>query len=217
MDNIIDTWRESQDWELNWWKTRLNQRELEMAHEISHQILSRMWITDEMLAGKIVLDVGSGPTGRIMCVRPLASRMLAIEPLAEEYMQITGVSRILDTYDKIYSVPAEELVQEIVGKIDVAICLNVIDHCFDAEAVFRNVFSYLSPEGTALISFDVNKCSGKSIGHPISMTDEEARRAIAASGLCIIKEDHGRCFPSSPQWRTNWGEGEAYHWLCRKA
>ena len=111
---------------------------------------------------KVVLDIGSGP-------RPLSYAMegielYCIEPLGERFLKEAGIRlKDKDGYflelqkaKKVFSVPAEELVLEMVGKVDVVLTTNSLDHTWDPTTYLKNAKKYLKQNGFVYLIVDLH-------------------------------------------------------------
>ena len=188
---------------------------------MSRRIWGQLGFSRETFAGKICLDIGAGPTAR--CVG-LDGTWWAIEPLAESYVWMP--------YDRVWAVPAEQFIPELVDAVDYVVSLNALDHCFDLPAILCNAHRYLRRGGYAFWSFDVDKPITDDPTHPLVMTHDEADAAIREAGFRVIRRTHGKCYPrlsrkwrssrgqrcvsAAPPWIDSWGGGTAYHWLCKR-
>jgi len=103
-------------------------------------------------AGMTVLDMGCGSKLRSLYFDK--SKVIAMDPLANQFMdEIEWCD--LKLADEVYSVPAEYYVKELQNKIDLIMCINVLDHCYDTEKILENMLNYIKPTGSILISVDV--------------------------------------------------------------
>ena len=179
---------------------------------VSRLIWSNFGFEPDSITGSC-LDIGPGPTARCSS---LGGEWDAIEPLANSYRQLKWAWM---PYRYVYTQPAEKQVSQLVGAYDFVVSLNCIDHCYNAIDVLANVASYLKPQATAFISFDVDKeLEEDDPTHPLAMTSEEAREIIAMAGLKIVHETSGHCYPMPDgTWLDSWGGGTAYHWLLERA
>ena len=39
---------------------------------------------------------------------------------------------------ELYSEPAEKFLDNLEGEVDAIMCVNVLDHCYDAEVIMKN-------------------------------------------------------------------------------
>src|SRR5262245_56122519 len=117
-----------QPYELDWWR-----KAIAMGH--SSGPLTEEWrdIMDFVLPFGRVLDIGCGP-------RPMFAPCVAIEPLAKEYQSFVpeewwdGVA--------VYARPAEQRLEQLVGKFDIVICWNCLDHAVGWRDILANMRDY---------------------------------------------------------------------------
>ena len=172
------------------------------ARTLSSMIWGNFGFSQDSFSGKVVLDVGAGPTARCSW---LDGTFVAIEPLADTYIHMP--------YEQIWKVPAEQHIQELVDSVDYVVSLNALDHCYDLPLILHNLITYIREGGGAFLSFAVDKGVEEDETHPLVMTHEEASQAITESGFDIIKHSSGRCYPLGDDvWRDSWGGGTAHHW-----
>jgi SAM-dependent methyltransferase len=103
------------------------------------------------------IELGCGPFTNLRFIAS-ASKIAALElldPLAERYIELPnctyrdGRLRRIDggssPIDAVHSIPIEEM--NIDERFDLVVLINVIEHCFDAERIFSNVWSLLRRGG----------------------------------------------------------------------
>jgi 2-polyprenyl-3-methyl-5-hydroxy-6-metoxy-1,4-benzoquinol methylase len=83
------------------------------------------------------------------------AKLFALDPLAGKFMREVPWCD-LSKAAGVYSRPAEERVDALTGRMDLIICMNVLDHCFDTGKVLENLDGYLVEGGTLLLSVDVD-------------------------------------------------------------
>jgi len=227
-----EVWEEhAQSFELEWWVdtdlTRsmiaakddpalLNrlQRKSTAGHAwLSGQILSEFGFTQRQYAGKRVLEVGCGPTGRTLWFEDAAIE--AFEPLAAQFCATVPWAEFMH-FDKVYSAPIETHIPELNETFDAVLSFNCLDHCYDLRAALRNIRRYLRPGGTAFLSFDVDNY-GHDPTHPVSVSHRTAHHAMQDVGFSVVKVDCGHCYPKPDgTWLDSWGGGRAWHWWLEK-
>ena len=104
-------------------------------------------------AGKTVMDIGCGSKLRSLYFDE--SVIIVSDPLADKYIKEIPWCD-LNKAEKVFSLPAEKLIEELKGTVDLVLCINVLDHCFDTESILNNMDSYLKPDGKILLSLDVD-------------------------------------------------------------
>jgi SAM-dependent methyltransferase len=137
--------------------------------------------------GKFIIDVGAG--SRLRSLYFEGAKLAVLEPLADRYMNEVEWHD-LDKADEVYSVPAEQLVPELVGRADFIVSINALDHGFNFAQGVQNIRRYLKPDGTALLSFDMHDKPDDM--HPLILTDEIVRKIFEDAGFEIEKSEQGR-------------------------
>ena len=154
----------------------------------TRRFFSSFGYTSDQFAGKTVIDIGAGSKMRGKFFEDIT--LVVIEPLADRFLTDFEWSDLADAQE-IYSVPAEELVEDVVGRADFIFSINTLDHCFDFEQVIRNIYGYLVNGGTTFLSFDSH--FHPTPGHPLILTDRICREVFIKTGFEI--ETHSKGFP----------------------
>lgn len=136
--------------------------------------------------GRTVLDLGAGSKLRTKFFR--GARLVVIEPLADRFRSEIDWCD-LDDASEVHSVPAEELVNPLVGSVDLLVSINVLDHCFDFEAIARNIREYLAHDGLAFVSFDKHDYADKL--HPLTLTERSATEIFERADLVVERMTTG--------------------------
>ena len=133
--------------------------------------------------GKNVLDLGCGSKLRAKFFKD--SNIYALEPLAEKFMGEIEWCDLKDAH-KVYSYPAEMLIEELVDEMDLVFSINVIDHCYDFEKIVTNLYKYTKKGGTCLLSFDLHDKIDPM--HPIILTDKFSVNVFEKIGFKVTKK-----------------------------
>lgn len=212
----------AQPWEFDWWKkNRATEDNHPLGRVISQLLCARIGLTGDVVAGKSLLDVGCGPTGRLRGLDEFKgpAEWWAMDPLLERYKTLAWPN--FNVYDRFRNEAAEELQPDFVGKFDVVVSLNALDHGYDLPLALANLRSYLKVGGQALISFDCTDDPTPDPTHPLRIPKEKADRAFVAAGFTIVGCSRQPCFPNVDadgvprSWRNNWGHGTHWHWTLR--
>lgn len=115
----------------------------------TERLLSHFSFPFDSYRWKTIIDLGAGSKLRIKYF--LDAKIIAIEPLADRFMKEIEWCDLAYAY-KVYSRPAEELIEECVLKADLVISINVLDHCYDFELVIENIAAYLKDDALAFLS-----------------------------------------------------------------
>jgi SAM-dependent methyltransferase len=164
-----DTWRKTPDF--------MNQTD---------RLLRHFGFTPEQYAGKVVVDVGAGSMLRTRFFT--GAHLVVVEPLADRFVADIPACDLNDAAE-LYSLPAEELIEGLVGRADLVISINVLDHCFDFPEIARNIREYLAPGGLAFLSFDMHDKADHM--HPLSLTEKTCKPIFDKAGLSIEKVTTG--------------------------
>ena len=132
--------------------------------------------------GKVIIDIGAG--SHLMTRYFKGSHIIALDPLADKYLAEVKWCKLKEAKE-VYSVPAEELVQKAVGRVDFALCSNVLDHCFDPQAVVNNMYAYVKPGGTACIATDCH--DHRDPMHQLLLNEETVTQMVLKAGFKIEK------------------------------
>jgi SAM-dependent methyltransferase len=136
-------------------------------------------------ADKTVLDLGAGSRLRTRYFE--GAHLIAVEPLAEQFRKLDFSD--LDAADELYATPAEEFLSQCVNRVDLVASINVLDHCYDFDAIVRNVSRYLATNGLALLSFDIH--TEVDPLHPLILTPRVCRQVFRRHGLQIVHKSKG--------------------------
>jgi SAM-dependent methyltransferase len=142
-----DRWQASQRLELDFWKhwTRAAPYQNLDIPKYWAEELTRFGCTQELFAGRRVLDIGCGPYGLIHYLDNARER-IRIDPLLQRYeskMPLTGPQLSLSALGEHLPLAS--------GSIDIAICFNALDHMCDPGAALGEIKRVLRPGGTLLL------------------------------------------------------------------
>lgn len=226
------TWEVAQAAERDYWFKNLasiDEETAEKAHlpatYASCLIWGRLGYFPTAFKGKTVIDIGCGPTERCSCL--IDVNLIGIDPLGERYLDLPG--RRLRSYSRLYAQAAEERIDALIETADVVVCLNCLDHCYDAKAVIENMAAYMKSDGIGILSTDVEYAGQDAPDrlHPLRMTSGDITTLILAAGL--VPHSMGRCSAGDAypmhndngeiEWWDGWSGGKsiAHHWRLRKA
>lgn len=139
---------------------------------------------------KTSLEVGAGPCGAL-AIWWWGKRRIIVDPLAAEHKRIS-----LELFRKtwfgdnveLYSQPAEQLIPELVGKVDGAvICRNALDHAEDPMVILDNISAYAKHGCYLLLWTDLWHLKGHDRGHRNITKDKLAiEKKLKAIGFEIL-------------------------------
>lgn len=158
------------------------------------------------LADKTVVDIGAGSHLRTRFFT--GAQIHAVEPLAEAYMEQIPWCELKHA-NVIHTIPAEQRIDELTGKADLVVCINVLDHTYDPETILDNIHSYLHEDGQFLLSVDLH---GETLDgmHPVELTDTSLADMLIEQKFTI---DHGYRYLSH---RRSYGHGDALTFIAHK-
>lgn len=136
--------------------------------------------------GKTVIDLGAGSKLRTKYFT--GARLIVIEPLASRFMREIKWCDLAEA-ERVYSTSGEEHIAECVNTADLVISINVLDHCYDFEAIIENIASYLKEDGLAFLSFDKHNRTDEM--HPLILTETTCESVFRAKRLITVKHSKG--------------------------
>ncbi len=146
----------------------------------TRKIFGAFGLKQDAYRDKVVIDLGAGSKLRTAFFE--GATLIAIEPLADRFMEAIEWCNLSDAAE-VYSVAAEDCVAACVGRADLVVSINVLDHCFDFDKVVSNIRDYLAPNGRAFLSFDKHDVADEM--HPLELTEEVCEKAFAKHGLVV--------------------------------
>lgn len=150
------------------------------------QLFQHFGFSSNQFEGKTIVDLGAGSMLRAKFFQN--ADIIVVEPLADRILENIEWTDIGDA-KKVYSTPAEERIEDLVGKADFLFSMNVLDHCYNFDKIISNIRDYLAPNGVAFLSFDKHDVSDEM--HPLHLNEEICRDLFEASGLQIDKMTTG--------------------------
>lgn len=137
--------------------------------------------------GKVVLDVGCGPSGSLEWAKQ-AARRVGIDPLADDYAKLRVVQHEME-----YSSAPAEAMPFPDATFDIVTSINSLDHVDDVNAVAREITRVLKPGGTFLLLTEVNHRSR--ITEPQSFSWDvidcfPELAAVSVSQFAVVGESH---------------------------
>lgn len=178
-----EEWREvAQAGELAFHKRPNFRTNQEVFNRANESFFKGLGFKPEDMAGKVVVDLGAGSKLRGKFFKH--AKLIAIEPLADQFIKDVPWCDLSDA-DKCFALPAEQLIDEIAGVVDLLFSINVLDHCYDFPVIAQNIFDYLKDGGTAMLSFDCHSRADKL--HPIIINEKVATSIFFDIGFRIDK------------------------------
>ncbi len=148
----------------------------------TQKLFSQYGYQHDDYTGKRILDIGAGSKLRSKFF--FDSEIIAIEPLADRFIETIDWCDLIDA-KMVYSQPAEMFIPELVDTVDLAISINVLDHCFDFRKIVYNIAKYIKPvTGRALLSFDSHAIINTM--HPLVLNEIVCARAFHDARLDVV-------------------------------
>jgi len=159
------------DWNL-WWKKKFN---------------NYSFMADK--TPKSIVEVGCGPFARnisyvLKSINTNPTRIILNDPLIKDYLKLNKRVKQLHEIEKyeIVSNPLETLNLEY--PVDCIICINVLDHVFDAAKCFESMYNNLNVGGILILGQDLSneddgrKLPESDIMHPIRFDEAYANKYL---------------------------------------
>lgn len=154
---------------------------------IQNNLLFKYWgFNENDYENKIIIDIGAGSKLRSKYFRK--SNIIAIEPLADKFVKRIDFCDLREAY-KIFSLPAENIIEELKGIADLIICINVLDHVDNYKKVLNAAFYYLNNDGKFLLSVDLHESA--TIEHSVSLDEEKLESYFVQSNIRILEKING--------------------------
>ena len=149
-------------------------------------LLDYFGFTRHQYSNKLVIDLGAG--SRLRTKYFIGAKIVAIEPLAEKFIQDIPWCDLTDSIE-VYSLPAEKYIERCRGVADLLISINVLDHCYDLEKIIKNIYLYLNDTGVAFLSFDRHDFSDEM--HPLLLDEPTCEDLFIRNGFEIKSYSKG--------------------------
>ena len=108
--------------------------------------------------------------------------------MADDVLREIPWTDLRDAHE-VFSSPAEVLIPSLVGRVDFIFSINVLDHCYNFNAIIGNLYAYLKPGALAFLSFDEHYVTNKM--HPLILTDDVCPPIFTDAGFVIEKATKG--------------------------
>tara|TARA_R100001509_G_scaffold140114_2_gene94844 strand:- start:7568 stop:8236 length:669 start_codon:yes stop_codon:yes gene_type:complete len=128
-----------------------------------------------------VIEVGCGPFGKNLSrVLELITykNLYVLDPLLDKYTHkgMSGISNMCKNLNiEKLSIPLEEYTEHK-NKMDLIICNNVLDHCYDSDKCFDNMYESLRSGGILIFGNDLKDESDIAVArdamHPIMLQED---------------------------------------------
>lgn len=135
---------------------------------------------------KNILDLGAGSKLRTKFFKN--ANLYVVEPLADKFIESIAWCDLKDS-KAVYSLPAEQRIDELKNKMDLVVSINVIDHCYNFVDIINNLKYYLSTDGVVFLSFDKHGVTDEM--HPLILNEEICDKIFTDAGFKIVKKSTG--------------------------
>jgi 2-polyprenyl-3-methyl-5-hydroxy-6-metoxy-1,4-benzoquinol methylase len=180
------TWAsKAQEGEFNFHKSNQWRKTQDFVDQ-TDRLLRHFGFTPGQYDGRVVADVGAGSMLRTKFFT--GAHLVVVEPLADRFRAEIPHSD-LDDAAEVYSTPAEQLIEDLEGRCDLVISINVLDHCYDFAQIVDNIRRYLKPDGLAFLTFDKHDKADDM--HPLSLTENTCKPIFEKARLRIEKFSNG--------------------------
>jgi 2-polyprenyl-3-methyl-5-hydroxy-6-metoxy-1,4-benzoquinol methylase len=182
-------WQSAQSYERDFWASQVPKGNSEQAHRNMHYYRTLFWdyFSQRDFTGLVLADVGSGPGGILHLRKPSGGRpfswaaeRICVDPLMPVYLQ-QGYDITADDV-RIASVAAEDWTQEA-GRVDVAFCLNALDHMRDPALALRRIATALVSRGELVLCCDLRPVDRLDDGHRLAISEAWLTEQLTANGL----------------------------------
>jgi SAM-dependent methyltransferase len=119
----------------------------------SNNMFKKYGFNEHDYKNKNILDAGCGSKLRTLFFKD--ANLYVSEPLAEKFIKSIKWCD-LKLAKKVYNTMSEEYIPELENNIDLIVCINVLDHCYNSGIVLNNFKRYLKNHGKLLLSVDVS-------------------------------------------------------------
>ena len=179
MELTREEWLDSQRNEAGFWQAERGKDNTEQQARNAYyrDVAFPEYFRDRSFAGLTLMDVGSGPQGILHAIDG-AGKKLAADPLMPKFkamgfpLDANGVTPV--------TCEAERLSERFKGTVDVAFCLNVLDHTRDPQRVLQEIQAALKPGGDLLFLVDMKTPEQLDAYHKLSLPEEALRKLLAA-------------------------------------
>lgn len=174
------------------------------------EALMQWWgLSPDAFASRLVVDIGAGSRLRSRYFE--GASIAAIEPLADRF-----VSEIewcdLASASELYATPAEDYVESLGGRAAFVMCVNVLDHVYEPQAVVGNAFRCLQPGGQFLLAVDLHEKGHAGHMHPVHLDRAGVRSMLERVGFAVRREFDGLY----PARADSFGHGSAFSVLAER-
>lgn len=142
----------SQPSELDFHKRNTYRANTEAFHKDNVHFWNSLGFSSTQFLHKTILDLGAGSRARSTYFKGCTA--FALEPLAQKFIEEIEWCDLETAYAKVYSIPGETLIDDLVGKVDFVYSINVIDHCYEIDALLKNCAHYMAENALCFLAFD---------------------------------------------------------------
>jgi ubiquinone/menaquinone biosynthesis C-methylase UbiE len=184
-------WRIAQESERKWWEREISAIDFTYFSEFARDLLKSVSGVIAVTEKTRILEIGTGPAG-ILTYLPSKFRC-GIDPLEFFYGRTEKCLRFRDRNVN-YLAAQGEFLPYSDDTFDLLIIDNILDHCEDVEAVFKEVKRVLSPRGVVYLRNFTHTLWGVVFagaleffridrGHPYHFTEKSLRKMCLKNRL----------------------------------
>jgi len=213
-----ERWRLAQQYEKEWWLSRQDHIDFDFYRAYAAEMIEQMKPVMVIGPATSVLEIGSGAGGIITFLN--ANERHAVDPLEDFYSSVPAFQAQRDPRVLYRKAKAERLPFED-NRFDLVICDNVLDHCDDVQASFKEMHRVLTKNGKIYLRVNRYTVWGKLIrllaegmridpGHPHTFTAGSMKTYFNRCGLRVLKTAESGFFTN---WIKELRSGAAKEWM----
>lgn len=198
MSKVNKRWEMAQNYEKDWWASRVEELDLEFYERFARELEATMKPFLSIEKETYILEIGSGAAGILTHLR--SDYRFAIDPLENVYASIEKFSAARDS-TVIYKEAMAESLPYDNNLFDLIIIDNVLDHCDDPKKVLSEMNRVLKKSGKVYFRQNTYHIWGKVIrkiieffkvdrGHPHTFTKYDLKKLFSQNYFEILHTQH---------------------------
>lgn len=212
-----DRWSTAQNFERRFWMEKNPSAKDDRNFDHFEKFDSFKSVQDKLKDKKSVIELGCGPFTnlRLMTNMFVNPQLVVLDPLINDYLNLEHCTYKDGTINNIPTILANSTIEEfqpenrsyeMPAKFDVVIMINVIEHCFDVDRIFKKILDILNKDGIFIFA-DVYFNDVKDIitnlydaGHPLHLSEEKMNTFLKKFKILYDKRFHGLY---GQEWRND--------------
>ena len=182
----LERWQQAQEYEESYWLRIAREGYFHIPKplfETWHPLVQawKVWAlghTYDDLQDKILLEVGCGPLG-VAAASPVP-RTIGLDPLAKQYAKVYPLHK----HPCQYLGAAGEAIPLADCSVDLAVCINALDHMQNPLQTLKEIHRVLKPKGRLLLELHLH--GETDAGHPTQFELSEVKELLARAGYRIL-------------------------------